>query len=128
VEGPAEGLVATSGDTGDRAEGKDRRPATSPTGYAAVALSSNRSSSADSVVQRSNFTFTSASNGKVVPTSNPAVPVTCIGYAVQYYPVSAGTTYVVALPAGSVSLTPSGGAASAPPRTVSYRATTASSG
>jgi len=100
-----------------------------PTGFSAVAVSSDWAASAATVHSGSNFTFTSQPNTTVVPQTASGVTVLSISNNVQYYPIPPGTTYVSAVASGPVSFTPlGGGAATTTPLVITYCPTASSPG
>src|ERR1035438_2488444 len=99
-----------------------------PTGWTAVNTAADWSASAASVPTGSTFTFQSAANSQVVPTTNSGVTVLYIDNTIDYYPIPAGTTYVSAIAAGSVTYTPVSGPATTSPLTITYCPTAASAG
>jgi len=99
-----------------------------PTGWTAANISADWSASAASVAQGKNFTFQSAAGSQVVPTTVSGVTVTYIDNTVDYYPIPAGTSFVSATAAGSVTYTPVSGPATTSPLTITYCPTATSAG
>ena len=73
-----------------------------PTGWTAVNTASDWSASAATVAKGSNFTFQSTASSQVVPTTVSGVTVLYIDNTIDYYPIPAGTSFVSATAAGSV--------------------------
>ena len=99
-----------------------------PTGWTAVNTAADWSASAATVAKGSNFTFQSAASSQVVPTTVSGVTVLYIDNTIDYYPIPAGTSFVSATAAGSVTYTPVSGPATTSPLTITYCPTATSAG